>query len=173
MRAEYRLRPDIGRVHAVGVFLGRALQAHPGIKLFAAAQMSNHLHLVLEDRDGHLDRFMCHFLSPLARALNAMDLVRGQVWERRYSAIEILDDDALRDRIAYTMTNPLPPDLVERLEDWPGLLLGPGGAPFGEFARFRKRDFDRARRAGHEVEEAKFVGDGSRGNGGATGRGGG
>ena len=40
---------------------------------------------------------MAQLLSPLAKALNAMDDLRGQVWERRYSAIEILDEVALVD----------------------------------------------------------------------------
>lgn len=157
MRAQYRLRPDIARTHAFGYFLGRALAAHSGVRLFAAVQMSNHLHLVLEDQHGRLDRFMAQLLSPLAKALNAMDELRGQVWERRYSAIEILDDEALVDRIAYTLTNPAAANLVDDVHHWPGLLLGPGGTTFGEYTRFRKPAFDRARYAGLDVEEKDFT----------------
>ena len=57
-----------------------------------------------------------------AKALNEMDRVRGQVYERRYSAIEILDDDALVDRIVYTLTNPAAADLVAEVEARPGLI---------------------------------------------------
>ncbi len=106
--------------------LARALKAHPDVRLFAAVQMSNHLHLVVEDGGGVLDRFMCLFLGALARAVNTADETSGPVHQRRYSAIEILDDEALLDRIVYTLTNPVAANLVARVEEWPGLVLGPG-----------------------------------------------
>lgn len=146
-RAQFRLRPDHQRLHALGFFLGRALQAHPGVQLHAAVQMSNHIHLVLTDTQGELDRFMERFLGPLAKALNAFEGVRGQVFERRYAATEILDDDALLERIVYTLTNPAAADLVAGLHEWPGLCLGPGGQEEASFQRFRKPAYDRALRA--------------------------
>lgn len=146
------MRPDRARVHALGVFLGRALADHPAVRLFAAVQMSNHIHLVLEDGAGVLDRFMAQLLSPLAKALNGMDGIRGTVWERRYSALEIVDDAALVDRIAYTVTNPVAADLVERAEAWPGLVLAPGFTESGTFTRFRKRANDRACEAAGPAE---------------------
>lgn len=135
-RAQFRLRPDPDRVEAFGLALGRALEVHPSVRLFAAVQMSNHLHLVVEDGEGVLDRFMCQFLGPLARVVNDLDETSGQVYERRYSAIEILDDTALLDRIAYTIANPVAAGLVARVEAWPGLVVGPG---FTEERRFERR----------------------------------
>ena len=134
-RAQFRLRPDPARVDAFGRALGRALELHPTIRLFGAVQMSNHIHLVLEDGTGVLDRFMCQFLGPLAKAVNGIDGTSGQVYERRYSAIEILDDESLLDRIAYTVANPVAAGLVERVEDWPGVVLGPGFAEERTFSR--------------------------------------
>ncbi len=134
-RAQFRLRPDPLRVEAFGRALGRALEVHPGIRLMAAVQMSNHLHLVLEDGEGVLDRFMCQFLGPLAKAVNELDGTSGQVYARRYSAIEILDDAALLDRLTYTITNPVAAGLVERAEEWPGLLVGPGFVESMNFPR--------------------------------------
>jgi REP element-mobilizing transposase RayT len=146
-RAQFRLRPDTQRLHALGLFLGRALAAHTGVHLHAVIQMSNHLHLVLTDTQSELDRFMERFLGPLAKALNAIDGVSGQVFERRYAATEILDDGALVDRLAYAVTNPGAADLVARVEDWPGLCLWPGGQEEASFQRFRKPAHDRAVRA--------------------------
>ncbi len=134
-RAQFRLRPDPARVEAFGRALGRALEVHSSVRLLAAVQMSNHLHLVVEDTAGVLDRFMCQFLGPLAKAVNELDGVSGQVYERRYSAIEILDDNALLDRVAYTLTNPVAAGLVERVEAWPGLVLGPGFVEARTFPR--------------------------------------
>lgn len=145
-RAQFRLRPDDQRVQALGFFLGRALEAHPGVELHAVVQMSNHLHLVVTDASAELDRFMGRFLGPLARALNAVDRVRGQFFERRYAAIEIVDDEALLDRILYTVTNPAAADLVAAVEDWPGLCLWPGGRESDVFSRLRMRATGRAER---------------------------
>ncbi len=106
--------------------------------------MSNHLHIVLTDTLGELSNFMCQFLGPLAKALNALDETRGQVFERRYSAIEIVDDEALLDRIAYTVTNPAAANLVRTVEAWDGLCMWQGGNQRMECSRVRKREYRRS-----------------------------
>lgn len=117
-----------------GFFLGRALDRYPGIHLHAVVQMSNHLHMVVTDRAGELSRFMRDFLGPLARAINEHDDTRGPFFERRYAATEIIDDDALLERIVYTLTNPVASKLVEAPEAWPGVVLGPGLRAEAEFS---------------------------------------
>ncbi|MEM6370827.1 MAG: hypothetical protein AAF851_21260, partial [Myxococcota bacterium] len=125
-RAEFRLRPDEERTNAVGFFLAKALTACPGVKLAAVTQMSNHIHLVLRDDASELSNFMCRFEGPLAKSLNKLDTTRGQVFERRFSAIEAIDEDAVLDRIAYAAMNPVQAGLVRKMQDWPGLLVWPG-----------------------------------------------
>ncbi len=84
---------------------------------------------------------------PSAKTLNALDETRGQVFERRYSAIEIVDDEALLDRIAYTVTNPAAANLVPTVEAWQGLCLWQGGDQDMDFSRVRNKEYERARAA--------------------------
>ena len=74
--------------------------------------MSNHVHLVVTDRLGELATFMEYFDGQLGRALNGIDEIRGQVFERRYAATEIVDDDAMAKQIVYAVTNPVAANLV-------------------------------------------------------------
>ena len=162
-RAQFRLRPDETRRAAFGFYLGRALEAHPGIELCAAVQMSNHLHLVVVDRSSELSGFMCRFLGPLAKVLNGLDGTRGQVFERRYAATEIVDDAALLDCITYVVTNPEAAGLVRTDAEWPGLLLDPRGQREERFERVRSEEYARAvasaaaRGDGETVAEADFT----------------
>ncbi|MEQ8978454.1 MAG: hypothetical protein RL846_11035 [Deltaproteobacteria bacterium] len=155
-RSQFRLTPDIDRTELFKFFLAKALKRCDGVRLHAAVQMSNHFHLVLTDERSQLADLMEYLDGQLARALNAVDQVRGQVLERRYSAIEIVDDEALANRIVYTVTNPPAAGLVRSHRDWPGLVAWCGGqAVTLPCARFHwkryRRAFDRAMRLGDEV----------------------
>lgn len=144
VRSEFRLRPDRERSELFAFLLARALRACPEIHLEAAVQMSNHFHLVLRDMGGRLSNFMCRLAGPVARAINRMDGYTGQVFERRFSAIEIVDRLALIDRIAYVVMNPISAGLVAHPEAWPGLLLWHGGAveALGRRPRIRRGQFE-------------------------------
>lgn len=153
-RSQYRLRPDATRREAMGYFLGRALSRHPGIRLHAVVQMSNHLHLVLTDADGVLSSFMRDFLGPLAKCINEVDRVRGPFFERRYAATEIVDDAALVERVVYTLTNPVAANLVATPSEWPGLLLGPSVCTHSRYTRFRSRAYGEAIRRERGMRKA-------------------
>lgn len=140
LRGEFRLRPDPKRTELFGFWLARALQACPGIELIAVVQMSNHLHIVLRDKDSSTSRFMCRFLAPLGSNLNQLDGTEGPVFAGPYANSEILDEGALFDRILYTVTNPVKAGLVRHIEDWPGLLMFPGGKSNASFSRRVIRD---------------------------------
>ena len=133
----------------MGFWLARALEKNPGIKLVAAVQMGNHIHLVLRDDDAELAKLMEYFLGKLAVSINALDQVTGQVFERRYAATEILDADAVVERIAYTVTNPVAAHLVAQPEDWDGLCAwGDARARSSRrrFSKVRQTEYRRALR---------------------------
>lgn len=136
-RQEFRLRPDEERTQAVGYFVSKALIACPGIRLVAVCQMSNHIHIVLRDDRSELSKFMCRFESPLAKFLNKLDGTSGQVFSKRFSAIETIDKDAVLDRIAYSVTNPVKDGLVPSLGSWPGVVVWAGNEQDLTFSRPR------------------------------------
>jgi len=126
-RGEFRFRPDAERRALVTFYLAKAARRYPQVALHALVVMSNHIQIVVTDGAGQLSAFMRHALGPLARSINRLDGVRGPLFERRYSASEIVDDEALLERIEYTATNPVAANLVKRVQDWGGLCLWQGG----------------------------------------------
>ena len=139
IRSEFRLRPDKHRKELVGFHLAKAAAACEGIKIVAFVQMSNHFHLVVRDTRSELSRFMNLFAGQLAAALNKLDGHHGPFFERRFSSEPILDESAVLDRIRYTVLNPVAACLVESHQEWPGLLMWPGGCRTQTFVRRRLR----------------------------------
>ena len=132
------------RTQIVGYWLAKGLQACPGIRLHAVIQMSNHIHLEITDTRSETSEFMARFLGPLSKDINNLDNVRGQLFERRFTAIEVVDDRALAQRIAYTILNPVRAKLVRRHGDWTGLCLWSGNSSGPvTFQRFRRRAYER------------------------------
>lgn len=118
----FLLRPDEACRDLFGYWLARGLEHFPGVKLVAVAQMSNHLHLCLRDEASELSELGKYVFGNLAKDLNELRERSGPLWERRFAAEPILDTDALVERVAYIATNPVAAGLVERHEEWPGVV---------------------------------------------------
>ena len=82
--------------------------------------MSNHFHALMTDVDGVLPEFMGYFDSLLARSLNAMRGTSGSVFEKKYSLVEVTDDEKAIEHAMYTLANPCSANLVKRSKQWPG-----------------------------------------------------
>ena len=91
------------------------------IEIFAFVFMSNHLHMIVRSRSCQIHLFMEEFLGQVARALNKHWGRSGSFFHRRYDASEILDDEALLDKLRYTVCNPCESNLVRHPKVWPGL----------------------------------------------------
>ncbi|WP_168210923.1 transposase [Persicimonas caeni] len=92
-----------------------------GVEIFAFCFMSNHFHLLARCRSLQMHLFMRDFQSQLAKKINKLRNRTGTFWERRYTAIKVLDDDAMVDRLRYIVCNPCESDLVRHPKKWPGL----------------------------------------------------
>ena len=100
-----------------------------GVLIHAVIVMGNHYHLVVTDVHGVLPVFAECLNKLVAKCLNAM---RGR-WENFWASepvsyVRLLDDEAVIDKIAYTLCNPVQEGLVERGDQWPGLRLGRPGS---------------------------------------------
>ncbi len=142
---QFLLRPSKATTQLLGFLLAVAAERYR-IDVHAFCAMSNHLHLVVTDREARLPDFGKFFDSLVGRAMN-FRLGRGEnFWAPpSFSAVALTQPADVVDKIAYTLANPVEAGLVCRGELWPGLWSAPrdlGGPPL-EFERpedfFRKK----------------------------------
>ena len=125
------LRPD-PQVNALILYCLALAAARHGIALHAYVVLSDHYHFILTDPRGVLPLFEHAFDLLVARALNARYAHFEAFWASgTYSAVELTDRDAVLEKIAYVLANPVSAGLVSRGELWPGLISRPCdlGAP--------------------------------------------
>jgi putative transposase len=117
---------------------------HP-MRLLAFCLMHNHFHLALwPTNDGDLSRWMHWLLTTHVRRYQRHYHSSGHIWQGRFKAFPVQEDDHLRVLLRYIERNPLRAGLVERAEDWPwsslhqrpsaasaSIRLDPGPAPRG------------------------------------------
>ena len=81
--------------------------------------MPNHFHLVIRPQsDGDLGRWVQWLLMAHARRYHRHYRTSGHVWQGRFKAFPIQDDDHLRTVVRYVERNALRAELVARAEDW-------------------------------------------------------
>lgn len=99
------------------------------VEMYAGVVMSNHLHLVVHDRQAKRSDFMRDAMSGISSVRNKVLGSSGQgdsLWNRRqYGDTVLLDRQALENHIVYVLLNPVRAGLVERARDWPGFMIMP------------------------------------------------
>jgi REP element-mobilizing transposase RayT len=119
--SRFLLRPDATTNDLVKGVLGRAQHLY-GVRVFAVAVMSNHLHALLGVEHGHqLAAFMQHALANIAKAVGRRHRWAGPVWSRRYRSIVVADSDSQVHRLRYVLCQGLKEGLVDRVDRWPGV----------------------------------------------------
>ena len=134
----FLLRPDSVVCAIMGYVLALAAAKHR-IQIHAICVMSNHYHIVLTDRFGELPEFARLFNRLTALCLARHRDWRGPVWEpgRSYSALPLLTEKAVWDKLCYTLCNPVSAGLVPLVTRWPGLISKFGSLSAGKM-RFCK-----------------------------------
>lgn len=97
-----------------------------GVSLYGFVMMTNHYHLMARDVRGNMPAFVGFVNSLLARALNARQGESDKVWSGSgyASVIPRAPQDLLR-KVVYGLSNPANAGLVNRVEDYPGVLITP------------------------------------------------
>ena len=81
--------------------------------------MPNHIHLVLRPRnDGDLSRWMQWLLTAHVRRYHGYYGTRGHIWQGRFKAFPIQEDNHLLTVLQYVEANPLRAGLVDTAEQW-------------------------------------------------------
>ena len=89
------------------------------MRLLAFCLMPNHFHLALwPHRDGDLSRWMHWLLTAHVRRYHRWHDSSGHVWQGRFKAFPIEQDEHLLTVLRYIELNPVRAHLVVRAEDW-------------------------------------------------------
>lgn len=98
--------------------LGEACRRLP-MRMIAYCVMPNHFHLALWPYgDGDLSRWMQWLLTAHVRRYHRQHGSSGHVWQGRFKAFPIQDDEHLFTVLRYIERNPLRAGLVKRAEQW-------------------------------------------------------
>jgi len=121
--------------YAAFVRLLRAGCARFPTRLLAYCLMPNHFHLVLWPRQGgELGAWMQWLLTTHVRRYHKHYHSSGHVWQGRFKAFPVQEDEHLLTVLRYVERNPLRAALVDQAELWPWsslrYWLDPGKLPF-------------------------------------------
>jgi putative transposase len=98
--------------------VGQACERLP-LRVLAYCLMSNHFHLVLWPfGDGDLSRWMQWLLTSHVRRYHRHYQGSGHVWQGRFKAFPIQQDEHLLTVLRYVERNPVRAKVVERAEQW-------------------------------------------------------
>ena len=84
--------------------------------------MSNHHHTGIHDPEGNFPVFTEHFHGLLARCQNAHLGRFENFWSSEpTSVVRLVEPNDVLDKMVYAFSNPAAADLVDAIEDWPGV----------------------------------------------------
>jgi REP-associated tyrosine transposase len=95
--------------------------------------MPNHLHLLIQTPRPNLGRGMQRLHGDYAQTFNVRHDRVGHLFQGRYGAVRVTDDEQLATTVGYIATNPVRAGLVKRPGAWPWgshrALVGDDAAP--------------------------------------------
>ena len=153
-----RPSPELNDI-AAGV-LGRAQRLYP-VEIIALSLLSNHYHMIARAESAkRLARFVGYFNSNLAREVSRLTGWTGKIWDRRYQAILISNEEDVQvARFRYVLSHGVKENLVASLRQWPGLQsvrqLADGEPLAGTW--FDRTQEYLARRKGETVDRLRYA----------------
>jgi putative transposase len=119
------LRPDT-QLNNLYLYCLAVFSSRFSIDVHAFTLMSNHHHLVVTDTQGRMPDFLRELHRSIARGTKALRNWEGSVWDSdKTSVVELRTEEAVIERLAYCMANPVAAGAVRRARQWPGLNVLP------------------------------------------------
>lgn len=125
LRRTQLLRPDAA-VRQLYVYCLATTAARHGIRVHAVTIMSTHEHLIVTDTKGRLPLFLQELHRLVALGIKVLRKWEGAIWDHeRPSVVRLRTPQAVLEKLAYVMGNPVAAGLVRYAKDWPGLRTLP------------------------------------------------
>jgi hypothetical protein len=127
----------------------------------AISLLSNHYHMIVRAESAkRLSRFAGYFNSNLAREVSRLTGWTGKIWDRRYQAILISNEEDVQvARLRYVLSHGVKENLVANLRQWPGLQsvrqLADGEPLAGTW--FDRTQEYLARRKGEKIDRLRYA----------------
>ena len=120
LRRYFLLLPDEEMKELIEYSLAVAANRYQ-IQVHAFCAMSTHIHVVLTDTHGRLPFFLAYFHRLVAMGTKILRNWEGSIWDsEQTSVVELLTRDAIVQKIAYVLANPVAAGAVFVPEEWPG-----------------------------------------------------
>jgi REP element-mobilizing transposase RayT len=137
------LRPDDDTNNAFIYCLVLAAK-RANVDVTFSVAMSNHHHTGIHDPDGNFPIFTEHFHGLLARCQNAHLGRFENFWSSEpTSVVRLVEPDDILSKMIYAFTNPAAADLVNTLEEWPGVATFQATLSGGHITATRPKHFFR------------------------------
>jgi len=97
-----------------------------GILVHAVTLMSTHEHLIVTDTKGRLPDFLRRLHRLVSLGTKVLRKWEGPTWDHEQaSVVRLLTEQAIIEKLAYVMANPVQAGLVRYARDWPGITVLP------------------------------------------------
>ena len=137
------LRPDDETDNAFIYCLALAA-TRAKVQVTFSVAMSNHHHTGIHDPDGNFPIFTEHFHGLLARCQNVHLGRFENFWSSEpTSVVRLVEPDDILNKLTYAFTNPTAADLVDTIEEWPGVATFQATISGGHITATRPKHFFR------------------------------
>jgi REP element-mobilizing transposase RayT len=137
------LRPDEDTNNAFIYCLALAAK-RANVQITFSVAMSNHHHTGIHDPDGNFPVFTEHFHGLLARCQNAHLGRFENFWSSEAtSVVRLVEANDIIEKMTYAFTNPSAADLVDTVEEWPGVATFDATISGGHITAARPKHFFR------------------------------
>jgi REP element-mobilizing transposase RayT len=114
------------------------------VEVTFSVAMSNHHHTGIHDPDGNFPIFTEHFHGLLARCQNAhLGRFEGFWSAEPTSVVHLVEPNDILEKMTYAFTNPTAADLVDTVEEWPGVTTFQSTLTSGDITATRPKHFFR------------------------------
>ena len=125
LRRTQLLRPD-RKFNQLCLYLLAVYSERYNIEVHAVVFMTTREHLIVTDRDGRIPDFLRDYHRELALGTKVLRRWEGALWDSEpTSRVQLCTEQAVVEKLAYLMANPVDAALVHRAEQWPGITTLP------------------------------------------------